>query len=638
MYLYGEAIRFDAFKHKKEILNDYADEIFLEIKSSLIQNPPSPIETNGFIEMPRIEEFLERDGLMEHIEMILNNKKKLCLFGYPGVGKTSCAVELAYRLMEKHNQKIIWINSEDQTKIFNKVSDFMNKIGENEKDIEIMKTKFINYVNNQKYWLIFDNLENIDDLKNIFKLETIKTIFLITTRLDNRIRNIDMIEIVPFKIEEAEQFLKNALPQLPINSIQKIISEYASNQQLLPCKLSMIAGVLNENHEKTVEEVLIECRHGGYAVKIIDELLFAESKDSIKILMIATLIDPDYISFELLKQLKWEKPIKDAIQKLSNFNLLTRVYSNSPKYGIKMHRIFIKDFKEYFESENKRNLKIDNQIKEEILEKVTKSLDCITNDPSTHLKETNHLILHAVKILEENEINSTLIASELFEKVGQYLENEIHDYTKALKYIKTGCQIKITSINQNDSSLAKSFERQARIYKKIGDGQQSLEYNKKALEMREKLYSGNHPDIAQSLNDLAISYSRLGDDDKFFEYTKKALDMREKLYSGNHPDIAQSLNDLAVSYGRLGDANKSLEYTKKALEMQEKLYSGNHPDIARSLNSLAVSYSRLGNERMAYDYFKKALNMRQFLFDDGHPDLKESIENLAGSSKRLGKK
>ena len=117
--------------------------------------------------------------------------------------------------------------------------------------------------------------------------------------------------------------------------IQRIINEYVNNDQLLPCKLSMIAGVLNQKFEKTVEEVLNECRHGGYTAKIIDELYFAKSKDSIKIVMIATLIDPDYISFEIINNFKWEKPIKEGIQKLSNFNLLARVYSNSPNMELK---------------------------------------------------------------------------------------------------------------------------------------------------------------------------------------------------------------------------------------------------------------------------------------------------------------
>ena len=35
--------------------------------------------------------------------MTLQAKKRLCLFGYPGVGKTSCALEFSYQQMDKNN-------------------------------------------------------------------------------------------------------------------------------------------------------------------------------------------------------------------------------------------------------------------------------------------------------------------------------------------------------------------------------------------------------------------------------------------------------------------------------------------------------------------------------------------------------
>ena len=278
-----------------------------------------------------------------------------------------------------------------------------------------------------------------------------------------------MIEMSPFKMNEADKFLKNALPQLPDESIKKIIDEYTSNEKLLPCKLSMVAGVLNQEFEKTVEDILSECRFDGYVVKIISQL---ESKDCIKLLNVATLIDPDYISFEFVKQIKWEESIKEAIQKLSNFNLLTRVYSNTPKYGIKMHRMFIKDFKEYFES--KENCGLNKEIKNEIIQIINRSLDYDTYIPSTHLKTTNNsVILHAIEILKQKDTSDSLIESQLYETVGQYFEHEIHQYETALVYSIKALEIKMKLINGVDSPLADSLVRTANAYKKIGSDEQS---------------------------------------------------------------------------------------------------------------------------------------------------------------------
>ena len=123
LYIFSDQIRFDAFKRKTENLDDYADIIFSEIIKSLGENVVE--NSTNTIQLSRDEDFYAREGLMEKIEIIIKEKKRLCLYGYPGVGKTSCALEFSYQQMEKNNiQQIIWIDAEDQTKIFKCLTDF----------------------------------------------------------------------------------------------------------------------------------------------------------------------------------------------------------------------------------------------------------------------------------------------------------------------------------------------------------------------------------------------------------------------------------------------------------------------------------------------------------------------------------
>jgi tetratricopeptide (TPR) repeat protein len=635
MFVFSDSIRFDAFKRKTENLDDYADIIFSEIIKSLGENevasPTSIIQS--FIQLNRDEGFYSREDLMEKIETIIKEKKRLCLYGYPGVGKTSCALEFFYQQMEKNNiQQIIWIDAEDQTKILKCLTDFGKIIDKYETNIKRLIINFLNYINKENVLVIFDNLESIDDLKQIFILETIKAPFLITTRLQ-RIGNFEMIEIRPFKEIEAKQFLKRMLPNLDTGSIDLIIKEYNyETEGLLPCNLRMIAGVLDKEKEKTVEEVLIECKNKGYTVNIINKLK-QYSNDCIKLIKITTLIDPDYISSKLLSKLKWKKTYKDAIQKLAEYNLLTPVYPNTQYYGIKMHRIFIRDFKAFFQSQD--NMKIDNETVNELMQALNKSIDYITKDPSTHLKKYNNSILHAIEILKIDKTNQSLIAADLFERISLYYSEEIQKFETAMNYQNRGLKIKLDLIKSNDPSLASTLFRTGNLYYKLGNDNKALEYYKKSFEMRERLYSGVHPDIAESLHGLALSYECLGDDNTALNYFKKSFEMRERLYSGDHPDIAESLYSLGVSYSRLGDVDKALEYKKKSLEMRERLYTSDHPDIAESLYSLGVSYSRLGDVDKALEYKKNSLEMRERLYTGDHPDIAQSLNSLAVSYGRL---
>ena len=163
MYLVSDTIRFDAFKRKKENLDEYAEIVSKEIIRSLNDNVEEPASlSQNFIQLSRNDDFFAREGLMEKIETTLQAKKRLCLFGYPGVGKTSCALEFSYQQMDKNNKRIIWIDAEDQTKISKCLTDFGKMIDKNETNIEKIKINFLNYINRENVLIIFDNLESLD--------------------------------------------------------------------------------------------------------------------------------------------------------------------------------------------------------------------------------------------------------------------------------------------------------------------------------------------------------------------------------------------------------------------------------------------------------------------------------------------
>jgi hypothetical protein len=222
------------------------------------------------------------------------------------------------------------------------------------------------------------------------------------------------------------------LPNVETESIDLIVKEYNHETEgLIPCKLRMIACVLDKDKEKTVEEVLKECKHGGYIVNIINKLK-QHSIDCIKLLQITTLIDPDYISSKLLKKLQWKTTYKDAIQKFAEYNLLTPVNPNTQYYGIKMHRIFIRDLKKNFQSHSQ--IKIKPELVNELMIALNQSIDYIAKGPSTHLKKFNNSILHAIEILKINETNKSLIAADLFERISLYYSEEIQKFETAMNY------------------------------------------------------------------------------------------------------------------------------------------------------------------------------------------------------------
>ena len=112
---------------------------------------------------------------------------------------------------------------------------------------------------------------------------------------------------------------------------------------------------------------------------------------------------------------------------------------------------------------------------------------------------------------------------------------------------------------------------------------------------------------------------------------QRALAIRQNILPAGHPDIAESLNDLALLYysqQRFADAEALYH---QALTMRMQAFPEGHPDVAESLNNLAELYNAQGCFAEAAPLYQQALAMRRQAFPDGDAIVANSLHNLAGS-------
>jgi tetratricopeptide (TPR) repeat protein len=600
-----------------------------------MNNTKNDVSTyDHLFELKRDDFFQGRDDIMQQLDGHLKERKGVCLFGIPGVGKSSCALEYVYKRFDtlSINKKIFWLNAENESKLFDGVCKYAKNMSKTETDAIVLVQIFLKYVNqSENSLLVFDNVENIDDFANIINLDSLNSKFIIITRM-SKIKKLQMIEIGPFNKNEAKSYLRSVTEKLSQTSIDLILNHCQKNNQFMPSKLSLIAGLLRDDPTVSVAETLKNCNQDIYIGTIIKKLV-GEHNDVIKILQCATLIDSDNISGEILNALKLRKPVKQGLQKLVNLNLCTIVFPNTPQFGIRIHRIFQEDFREFFEKDE--SYKISQNFVDEVINTINGCFSHVSNDPRTFLY--NNIAQHTIEMMRnKNTENFKMISAELYAKLANYYGNQMQDFKNEIRFREKNLEILQDLYSGDHPEIAASLDIMGVSYSKLGFYKTSFKYKKKALEKRRNLYSGDHPDIAASLESMAVSYSKLGYGKTSFEYKKKGLEMRQNLYSGDHPDIAESLNSMAVSYFKLGDDKNAFEYNMKAFEMRQKLYNGDHPDIASSLNSMAISYERLGDDKTAFEYYTEALEMRQKLYSGDHPDIADSFYNVAVSYEKLG--
>ena len=201
-----------------------------------------------------------------------------------------------------------------------------------------------------------------------------------------------------------------------------------------------------------------------------------------------------------MKKIPIQEPILKLLQILSDYNFLIILNPNSKNFGIRLHRLLLKDLNEIFFSHNNKEL---NKFKEKLILLISESFPKINNQPDERWGEAKKYYNHAVLLIKEsNYKNKPHESRTLLQKIADY-----------------------------EYYISRNFKT-------------SLRNNKKILDIEKELDIGDHPDIAISLNNIGNVYSDLGDKKEALKYLTESLEIYKRLFYGDHPDIATSLNNI----------------------------------------------------------------------------------------------
>ena len=499
IYLNGEAMRIDAYKFKEESKDDYVETVYDQL-ISLMSKTSVFTSFEYQISSKRDEYFTGRSDLLKQIEQNLSEKNNVCLCGEDGSGKTSCVIEYTHRQFElNYLKKVYWFNADCEVKIIGSIYKYASKIEKNESNITRLTQILLNSINevSNEVILVFDDVEKLSNITNIINLKHVKAPILITSRHSTFENHFKVIPVSSYVTNEANVHLKALMPLLTSTDIEKILKD---SNQLYPYKINEIAGILKNDTSITINEFCKLTSSNGQLDFIIKKL----DNDSIKLLQCLTFLDPDYIPLEFLKLLKMQNNVKQSLQRLENFNLVSILNANSPKFGIRFQKLVKNSFDQFFELNNK-TFTLREELKIELLKALDQFFPLVNKNESSEWEQACTYVPHVLTFLNKIDVDQhKLVASKLLDKLGSYY----------------------FSIEQN-------YEL-------------SLNAAEKSLKLRQKLFQGENCDIAQSLYSIGISHEYLGNDKKALHYKVQSLKMRKKLFQGDHPDIAKTLKSIGL--------------------------------------------------------------------------------------------
>jgi tetratricopeptide (TPR) repeat protein len=162
------------------------------------------------------------------------------------------------------------------------------------------------------------------------------------------------------------------------------------------------------------------------------------------------------------------------------------------------------------------------------------------------------------------------------------------------------------------------------------DHSQARALHERALSIREARLGADHPDTAQSLSNLAGVLRDQGDLKGARRLFERALAIYEARLGPDHPDTANSLNNLAAVLHAQGDLHGARALHERALSIREARLGTDHPDTANSLNNLAAVLRDQGDLHGARRLFERALAVREARLGPDDTDTAQSLNNLAG--------
>ena len=177
----------------------------------------------------------------------------------------------------------------------------------------------------------------------------------------------------------------------------------------------------------------------------------------------------------------------------------------------------------------------------------------------------------------------------------------------------------------------------AHAYRSAGRLDQAIDLHKRNLADCERVLGPDHPHTLTSRNNLAHAYQSAGRLGQAIPLFERSLDDREHILGSDHPDTLTSRNNLAHAYRSAGRLGQAIPLFERSLDDREHILGSDHPDTLTSRNNLANAYRSAGRLDQAIDLHERSLDDREHILGPDHPHTLTSRNDLAHAYQSAGR-
>ena len=601
-----------------ELLGTMATDI-KEIHSAIPQSQPASPTRIRFGSRPRVTTgFVKRDGQDELFDAVFTRAEpRTVLTGMRGSGKTQLAAAVAARCEEEW-PLVAWINAGSRKELIADLYELALRIGiDAPKDIppETIIRRFLDQLHSADAadrLVVFDNVENLDDLKGLTpKGSGVRVIITTTRRLDWDSLGWSPMAVGVFDREQSIALLCQRTGDAHRDAADQIAEALGD----LPVAVTQAAATAKWGHYSLSEYFIRLSTHS--LESSISRLEGDDYPDAVGVAL--------FMAYEqALEQFRTKHP-----QQERNVTSLLDILSLLAASGVPTHWLLALEDDSDAARDTLSFLKRSSIIQES------------TDGNKTIVHRLQGQVYRETYLSEQGKFNKACIyATTILDKIniGQLanFEQQRQETRNLVEQIGAVTSQDHSRPLFSDPDFVVILATTIRNAADLGMPQLALTLTDSVTRAGDTL-GPDHPSTLASRNNLAGAYRDAGRLDEAIALYEQILEDRTRILGPHHPNTLTSRNNLAGAYRDAGRLDDAIPLYEQILEDSTRILGPDHPDTLISRNNLASAYQDAGRLNDAIALYEQNLKDRTRILGPDHPHTLTSRLNLASAYRAAGR-
>ena len=590
-----------------------------EIRSAVTRNQSAPPTRIRFGSRPRVSAgFVKREGQDELFDAIFTRAEpRTVLTGMRGSGKTQLAAAVAARCEEEW-PLVAWINAGSRKELIADLYELALRIGiDAPKDIppETIIRRFLDQLHSADAadrLVVFDNVENLDDLKGLTpKGSGVRVIITTTRRLDWDSLGWSPMAVGVFDREQSIALLCQRTGDAHRDAADQIAEALGD----LPVAVTQAAATAKWGHYSLSEYFIRLSTHS--LESSISRLEGDDYPDAVGVAL--------FMAYEqALEQFRTKHP-----QQERNVTSLLDILSLLAASGVPTHWLLALEDDSDAARDTLSFLKRSSIIQES------------TDGNKTIVHRLQGQVYRETYLSEQGKFNKACIyATTILDKIniGQLanFEQQRQETRNLVEQIGAVTSQDHSRPLFSDPDFVVILATTIRNAADLGMPQLALTLTDSVTRAGDTL-GPDHPSTLASRNNLAGAYRDAGRLDEAIALYEQILEDRTRILGPHHPSTLTSRNNLAYAYQDAGRLNDAITLYEQNLKDLEGLLGPDHPDTLTSRNNLASAYRDAGRLDEAIALHEQNLIDLTHILGPHHPNTLTSRNNLAKAYRAAGR-